>query len=101
LRGFKNWGQAVAAVHVSNNLGIDFTQLKTAMTGLVPGVTPTDPWVPSPTPTTTMSLGQAIQSLPHTTTPQGETLTTSSVQSQVKKAEDAATADLRRTRGGN
>ena len=31
--GFKNLGQFVAAVHVSNNLGIPFDQLKAKMTG--------------------------------------------------------------------
>jgi hypothetical protein len=31
--GFKNLGQFVAAVHVSNNLGIPFDQLKTTMIG--------------------------------------------------------------------
>ena len=30
--GFKNWGQFVAAVHVSNNLNIPFTSLKAKMT---------------------------------------------------------------------
>src|SRR5512146_156857 len=32
-QGFKNLGQFVAAVHVSNNLGIPFDQLKAQMTG--------------------------------------------------------------------
>lgn len=31
--GFKNLGQCVAAIHVSNNLGISFTDLKSKMTG--------------------------------------------------------------------
>ena len=43
--GFKNLGQFVAAVNVSNNLGLSFTQLKTKMV------------------TDRMSLGQAIQAL--------------------------------------
>jgi hypothetical protein len=43
--GFRNLGQFVAAVNVSNNLGISFTQLKTKMV------------------TDGMSLGQAIQAL--------------------------------------
>jgi hypothetical protein len=42
-KGFKNLGQFVAAVNVSNNLGLDFTQLKTRMVD------------------DGMSLGQAIQ----------------------------------------
>ncbi len=41
--GFRNLGQFVAAVNVSNNLGIPFTQLKTSMV------------------TDGKSLGQAIQ----------------------------------------
>ena len=32
-QGFRNFGQFVAAVHVSNNLGIPFLDLKTRMTG--------------------------------------------------------------------
>jgi hypothetical protein len=31
--GFKNFGQFVAAVHVANNLGIPFDQLKTKLVG--------------------------------------------------------------------
>jgi hypothetical protein len=42
-KGFRNLGQFVAAVNVSNNLGLDFTQLKTRMVD------------------DGMSLGQAIQ----------------------------------------
>lgn len=44
--GFKNLGQFVAAVHVSHNLGIPFSELRAKMTG------------PSPE-----SLGKAIQQL--------------------------------------
>jgi hypothetical protein len=44
--GFKNYGQLVAARHVSENLGIDFNDLKALMTGDNP-----------------KSLGQAIQEL--------------------------------------
>jgi hypothetical protein len=43
--GFRNLGQFVAAVNVSNNLGIPFTQLKTQMVD------------------NKLSLGQAIQKL--------------------------------------
>jgi hypothetical protein len=87
--GFKNWGQFVAAAHVSTNLGIPFADLKTAMTGIAPGAT---------TPTTApMSLGQAIQSLKGTT-PETETLSSTKIRTEVKKAEDAANDDLRRSR---
>jgi hypothetical protein len=53
--GFKNFGQFVAAVNVSNNLGIPFADLKTAMTGTTLSGTTTG--------TPTLSLGQAIQQL--------------------------------------
>jgi len=46
---FKNFGQFVAAVHVSHNLGIPFSELQTKRTG-----------------SNTVSLGKAIQELkPH------------------------------------
>ena len=94
--GFKNWGQFVAAAHVSNNLGIPFADLKARMTGLTPGPTPGTTIQGTP-----MSLGQAIQSWKgdQTTPPTGgEPLTTTRIRNEVKKAEDAANADLRRTR---
>jgi hypothetical protein len=53
--GFKNFGQFVAAVNVSNNLGIKFEDLKAAMTGTTLAGTSTGK---SP-----QSLGQAIQQL--------------------------------------
>ena len=88
--GFKNWGQFMAAAHVSSNLGIPFDNLKAAMTGIAPGAT---------TPTTTpMSLGQAVQTLKGTS-PETETLSSTKIREEVKKAEDAANADLRRSRG--
>lgn len=90
-QGFKNWGQFVAAAHVSNNLGIPFADLKARMTGIAPGAT-----VPTTAP---MSLGQAIQSWKATsTTAVTPTLTSTQIQSEVKKAEGAANDDLRRSR---
>lgn len=54
--GFRNQGQFIAAVHVSQNLGVPFADLKATMLGIpVPGATVT--------PTSPMSLGQAIQRL--------------------------------------
>lgn len=141
--GFKNWGQFVAAVHVSNNLGLPFDQLKSLMTGTAT--------------TSPMSLGQAIQTLKGatsippstrpeppappttrpeppapstarpeppapapprqqpTTAPSGDrptpptatsarpasssgSMSSTRIKAEVKKAEDAARADLRRTR---
>ena len=95
-QGFKNWGQFVAAVHVSNNLNIPFADLKMKMTGIAPVTPGTLPTVP-PTTTTTMSLGQAIQSLKGTTA-ESSTLTSTKIRTEVKKAEDAANADLQQTR---
>ena len=94
-QGFKNWGQFVAAVHVSNNLGLPFDSLKTAMTGIPTGAQP------GTVPATPMSLGQAIQSLKGGTAPDGSALTQTKIKSEVRKAEDAASADLRRTRDSN
>jgi len=58
--GFKNQGQFIAALHVSKNLKIPFAELKTAMTGIDPTL---PPGTTQQQPTTTMSLGQAIQKL--------------------------------------
>jgi len=58
--GFKNQGQFIAALHVSQNLKIPFAQLKTAMTGIDPTL---PPGTTTQQPTTTLSLGQAIQKL--------------------------------------
>ena len=85
LAGFKNKGQAIAAVHVSTNLGIPFADLKAKMTGITPGST--EKAAP-------MSLGQAIQAW-KAEHPEGGTLTTTRVRNEVKRAEDAASADLR------
>ena len=85
--GFKNWGQFVAAVHVSENLDLDFNTLKAAMTGIPAG----SPAGTTPT-AQPMSLGQAVQSL------RGTTIGTSSVETEIKKAETQANEDFRRTR---
>jgi hypothetical protein len=60
--GFKNLGQFVAAVNVSNNLGLDFTELKTRMVD------------------NGMSLGQAIQDVKKT----------ADVETEVRRAETEA-----------
>jgi hypothetical protein len=86
-KGFKNWGQFVAAVHVSQNLNIPFVDLKARMTGITPGTLPGTTTLTAP-----MSLGQAIQSLKTTST---APLTTSTVQRQVHRAESEADEDLR------
>jgi len=94
---FKNWGQFVAAVHASNRLSIPFDTLKAAMTGITPGATPGTFVKTAP-----MSLGQAVKSLKGTTTtPTTGTLSATQIQTEVKRAEDAATADLRLTRASS
>jgi hypothetical protein len=82
-KGFKNYGQFVAAVHVSNNLNIPFSTLKAKMTG-----------------TTPMSLGQAIQATRGTTTTPTTTTppTTATTQTAVQTAERQADEDFRRAR---
>jgi len=76
-KGFKNQGQFIAALHVSQNLGIPFADLKTAMTGIRPitlpptGGTTTGGTTTGGTTTVTtttestplLSLGQAIKKL--------------------------------------
>jgi len=70
--GFKNLGQFVAAVHVSHNLGIPFDQLRARMVGA-----------------NAVPLGQAIQALRPATT-------TTTVNREVKRAEDEAREDLKK-----
>jgi hypothetical protein len=65
--GFRNLGQFVAAVNVSNNLGLKFTDLKTRMVD------------------EGMSLGQAIQDVKKTT----------NVQAEVTRAETEADAMIK------
>jgi hypothetical protein len=65
--GFKNLGQCVAAVHVSHNLGISFSDLKNKLTG-----------------TGTESLGKAIHDLKPSADAKAET----------KKAKQQADTDL-------
>ncbi len=93
-QGFKNWGQFVAATHASNNLNIPFVELKARMTGITPGTIPG-----SSVQTVPMSLGQTIQSFKSTApTPDAGSWSPTKVQTEVKKAEDAANIDLSRTR---
>jgi hypothetical protein len=70
--GFKNVGQFVAAVHVSNNLGIPFDQLKAKMV------------------TDNASLGDAIHALKPAETK-------SEVNAEVKKAEAQAKEDTKKS----
>jgi hypothetical protein len=61
--GFKNVGQFIAAVNVSNNQGILFSDLKAKMTGLTVDGQPMLPTGGTAAVPTTMSLGQAVQAL--------------------------------------
>jgi hypothetical protein len=77
--GFKNQGQFIAALHVSQNLGISFTELKSHMVTVTPGVGGAEP-----TATQTGSLGQAIQAVKKT----------ADSTTEAQKAETQATSDL-------
>ncbi len=77
--GFKNQGQFIAALHVSENLGIPFTVLKSNMVTVTPGA-PGE----LPTATQTGSLGQAIQ----------KSKATANVPVEVEKAELQASTDM-------
>jgi hypothetical protein len=80
--GFKNQGQFIAALHVSQNLGIPFTELKSNMVTITPGA-PGE----LPTATQTGSLGQAIQ----------KSKATADVTTEVQRAEKQTTTDLQVT----
>jgi len=80
--GFKNQGQFIAALHVSQNLGVPFSELKSHMVT----VTPATKGAPA-TARQTGSLGQAIQAVKSTANAPTET----------DRAETQATVDLRVT----
>ena len=77
--GFKKQGQFIAALHVSQNLGIPFSELKSHMVTVTPGT------LGQPaTATQTGSLGRAIQA----------SKTTANVTTEVERAETQAAGDL-------
>jgi len=82
--GFKNLGRFVAAVHVSNNLGIPFNQLKCTE------LATKDACGTMAIPAKSSSLGQAI----HTIKP---TLSSSESKSAAKQAQKQADGDIRNT----
>jgi len=95
--GYKNQGQALAALHAAHNLGIPYADLKTAMTGITPIVGPVPPaptgTAPTTTPTSTtprLSLGQAIQKLAPTSVRSTTEATTAEHQAS-RDLEDAST----------
>jgi hypothetical protein len=95
--GYKNQGQALAALHAAHNLGIPYADLKTAMTGITPIVGPVPPaptgTAPTTTPTSTtprLSLGQAIQKLAPTSVHSTTEATTAEHQAS-RDLEDAST----------
>jgi hypothetical protein len=78
--GFKNFGQFVAAVNVSTNLGVSFVELRAAMTGTT--------LTGDSTGQTPVSLGRAIQRL----RPGVDAAT------ETQRAERQATVDIEGTR---
>ncbi|HKW89737.1 MAG TPA: hypothetical protein VJN21_13395 [Candidatus Acidoferrales bacterium] len=85
--GFKNLGQFVSAVHVSNNLGIPFTTLKCTELGTTAATSLGMTCPASVTNTGKMSLGGAI----HTIRP---TLSSTDVKSQTSRASKQAHGDM-------
>lgn len=85
--GFKNLGQFVAAVHVSNNLGIPFAQLQCTELGTTQATALKLTCPASVTNTGSMSLGGAI----HTIKP---TLSSTDVKNSTKQATKQAHGDL-------
>jgi len=81
--GFKNLGQCVAAAHVSKNLGLNFSCLKSAMTGTA-APSGTSCGTSANTSSKSMSLGKAIQTLSPTANSKAES----------KKATKQADRDL-------
>jgi hypothetical protein len=81
--GFKNQGQFIAALHVSQNLGVSFIDLKKQM------VTSTKAATGETTTQQTGSLGSAIQKVKQTSTTTANT--------EASKAETQATADVNAT----
>jgi hypothetical protein len=78
--GFKNQGQFIAALHVSQNLGISFLDLKSAMVTKQSTASGT-------TMTQTGSLGHAIQTVKH--------MSSTAATTQATKAEQEAENDLK------
>ena len=85
--GFKNLGQFVAAVHVSNNLGIPFTQLKCTELGTTKATALGLTCPTSVTNASGMSLGGAI----HNVKP---TLSSTDVKDSTKQASKQAHGDM-------
>ena len=97
-KGFKNQGQFIAALHVSQNLGIPFADLKQAMTGIRP----------IPTTTTTTTGGTASGTTSGTTSGTGTTSTSTTSEppqllslggaiKKLKPGADAAAAETKAT----
>ena len=79
--GFKNYGQFIAALHISKNLNIPFDQLKAKMTGATTSST-------VQTSSTLMSLGKAIHAL-------RPDISTNQANSEVKRAEKQTTVTMK------
>jgi hypothetical protein len=79
--GFKNYGQFIAALHVSKNLNIPFDQLKAKMIATVTSST-------VQTGSTPMSLGKAIHAL-------RPDISANQVNAEVKRAEKQTTVTMK------
>jgi hypothetical protein len=92
---FKNFGQFIAAVNVSNNHNIDFSQLKAAMTGTTLTGTSTGE--------AKLSLGQAIQKLkPGVESPETEAAKAlSNAEAEINTASTAPVVSTAPSKKGN
>jgi hypothetical protein len=79
--GFKNYGQFIAALHVSKNLNIPFDQLKAKMIATATSST-------VQTSSTPMSLGKAIHAL-------RPDISANQVNAEVKRAEKQTTVTMK------
>lgn len=86
--GFRNVGQCVAAIHVSQNLNIPFACMKADVTGQAPA---TGSQCPAGSGSSKLSLGKSIQTLaPNANSKQEATTGTKEANSDLKEAESAS-----------
>ena len=93
-KGFKNQGQFIAALHVSQNLGIPFADLKTAMTGITPKLTTAPKTGGTSTGTSTTGTSTTSNTTTSTTTTQPTLL---SLGQAIKKLRGGVDADAAAT----
>ena len=93
--GFRNLGQFVAAVNVSNNLGIDFVNLKTSMVddGLSLGQS-IQTWKPTANSTREASLAESQATVLINTSSSTTTATTTTTTAKTRKPKSTSGGEL-------